>query len=236
MIDPPERALVVFAHPDDEIGCAGTVAYWTAHGTEVNYVVCTNGNKGTENPEISAESVAQTREQEQRDAAAVVGVKEVVFPDYPDGELEDTREFRGQVVREIRRFRPQVVLTHSPINRLRHNHRDHRNCGTVTLDAVFPYARDPGHFAELTKDGFEPHKVGTVLMWGSDEPDEFMDISDVLETKVRSMLCHSSQCLERPSRDRTREPGQFMMEGAKRMGEHVGIPYAEGFRKLEFRT
>ena len=235
MIEQPQRAIVIFAHPDDEIGCGGTIALWVKQGTEVAYVVCTNGNKGTEDPEMTPSRLAKIREQEQRDAAAALGVQEVVFLGYPDGELEDTREFRGELVREIRRFRPQVVLTHAPMNRSRHTHRDHRICGTVTLDAVFPYIRDPGHYAELTKAGFMPHKVGTVLMWGSETPDEFVDISETMDIKTQAMLQHRSQFLDRPGRDPNREPGQFMREAAKRAGEQAGIPFAEGFQKMEFR-
>ena len=236
MIDRPHRAMVVFAHPDDEIGCAGTVAGWIRQGTEVAFVLCTNGNKGTEDPDMSPDRLAQLREREQRNAAAALGVQEMTFLGYPDGELEDTREFRGRLVREIRRFRPEVVLTHAPTNTTRHAHRDHRTCGTVTLDAIFPYARDPWHFAEVTQEGPSPHKVGTALMWGSDDPDEFIDISETLEIKTEAMLCHRSQFVERPSRDQTREPGQFMREAAQRMGERADLPFAEGFRKLQFRT
>ncbi len=235
MIDRPERAMVVFAHPDDEVGCSGTVAAWTNEGTEVLFVACTNGDKGTEDPKMTTERLAVIREREQREAALVLGVKEVVFLGHPDGELEDTREFRGELVREVRRFRPDVVLCHDALGRNRHNHRDHRICGTVTMDALFPYARDPLHFPELTREGIFPHKTGAALCWGSEEPDEFMDISETIETKIQSLLCHKSQFLERPGRDPNREPGEFMRENAKRLGEQAGIPYAEAFRKIEFR-
>ncbi|MCL0044421.1 PIG-L family deacetylase [Dehalococcoidia bacterium] len=236
MIELPQRAMVVFAHPDDEIGCAGTIATWAKGGTEVAFVLCTNGDKGTEDLELTPYLVAQTREREQINAANALGVQDITFLGYPDGELEDTRELRGQLVRELRRFRPEVVLTHAPSHQRRHIHRDHRICGTVTLDAVFPYARDPLHYAHLTKEGFLPHKVGVVLLWGSDTPDEFIDIGSVLETKIQAMLQHRSQFLDRPSRDPNRQPGQFMREGAQRMGEHTGIPFAEGFQKIQFRT
>ena len=236
MIQQPERAMVIFAHPDDEIACAGTIASWTRQGTEVAYVVCTNGDKGTEDRDMAPERLAQIREQEQRDAAAVLGVQEVVFLGYPDGELEDTCEFRGKLVREIRRFCPQVVLTHAPTNRSRHTHRDHRICGTVTLDAIFPYARGPWHYPELTRAGFQPHKVGLVLLWGSENDDEFTDISDTLDIKTQAMLCHRSQFLDRPGRDPGQQPGQFMRERAKQMGERAGVPFAEAFQKIAFRT
>ena len=236
MIERPERAMVIFAHPDDEIGCAGTVASWAAQGTEVAFVLCTNGDKGTEDPEMTPDRLARIREQEQRDAAAALGVRNVVFLGYPDGGLEDTQEFRRRLVQEIRSFRPQVVLTHATMNRSRHTHRDHRICGTVALDAIFPYARDPWHHAELTEAGFKPHKVGVALLWGADSPEEFIDITDAMDLKTRAMLCHRSQFLDRPSRNPDREPGQFMRERAKQVGEQAGMPFAEAFQKMEFRT
>ena len=236
MIERPERALVSFAHPDDEIGCAGTISSWVKQGTSVCYVLCTNGNKGTEDPDMTPSRLAEIRSKEQQDAAAVLGVADLVMLEYDDGELEDTQEFRGKLVKEIRRFRPEVVLTHAPITQLRHTHRDHRICGSVTLDAVFPYARDPWHFSEITRDGYEPHKVKTVLLWGSDEPEIFVDIRDAIEQKVNAMLQHRSQFLDRPNRDPNRVPGDFIRDGARRMGERAGLDYAEGFKKLEFRT
>lgn len=236
MIERPQRAMVIFAHPDDEIGCAGTIASWTRQGTEVAFVVCTNGDKGTENQDITPESLARVREREQRDAAAALGVREVVFLRYPDGELEDTREFRGRLVREIRRFRPQVVLTHAPATNSRHTHRDHRICGTATLDAIFPYARDPWHHADLTRAGFQPHKVGLALLWGGENPEEFVDISDILDVKVQAMLCHESQFGRREGQNPGRQPGHFVRERAKQTGEQAGVSFAEGFHKITFRT
>ena len=236
MIDRPARAMVVTAHPDDEIGCAGTVALWTGEGSEVAFVVCTNGNKGTEDPEMTPERLAKIREEEQRNACRELGVEDVVFLGYPDGELEDTRQLRMEIVREIRRFRPEVVFTHSPLNSLRHTHRDHRMCGTATLDAIFPYARDPLHFAELTQQGFQPHKVGTALLWSSSTPNEYVDISRTVEQKRQAMLQHRSQFVDRRSRDPNTEPAWFVVEGAKRLGEQAGMEYAEAFHKLTFRS
>ncbi|MBI4201141.1 MAG: PIG-L family deacetylase [Chloroflexi bacterium] len=235
MMERPQRAMAVFAHPDDEIACAGTIAKWTKDGTEVAFVVCTNGDKGTEDRGMTPERLAQIRVQEQRDAAAALEVRDVVFLGYPDGELEDTREFRGKLVRELRRFRPQVVLTHAPLNLHRHSHRDHRVCGTVTLDAIFPYARDPWHYAALTEAGLAPHKVEVVLLWGSESPDLFMDISDTMDVKTQAMMCHRSQFVERRGRDPNRVPGQFVRERAKEVGEQAGLPFAEAFQKISFR-
>ena len=236
MLERPSRAMVITAHPDDEVGCAGTVALWANKGTEFCFVVCTNGNKGTEDPDMPLDRLAEIREKEQRDACEKLGVRDVVFLKYPDGELEDTRQLRMEIVREIRRFRPDIILTHAPTNDNRHIHRDHRVCGISTLDAVYPYARDPLHFAELTEKGFEPHKVGTVLLWSSSDPTEYVDITETVNQKREAMLCHRSQFVERPSRDTKTEPAWFVYEGAKRIGEQVGLDYAEAFHKMTFRV
>jgi len=234
-IERPDRALVVTAHPDDEIGCAGTIARWTRDGTEVLLVVCTSGDKGTEDPEMPAERLALIRAKEQQGAAEALGIRELVMLEHPDGGLEDTRELRGQLVRQVRRWQPQLVLCHEYLFRARHSHRDHRVCGQATVDALFPYARDPQHFAEITAEGHQPHKVGTALLWGSEDPTVFVDIEDAMDTKIKAMLCHASQFL-RPGRDPNREPGDFMRMGAQKTGELAGFAFAEGYRKIEFRT
>ena len=173
MVDRPERAMVVTPHPDDaEIGCGGTIAGWIRQGTVVVYVLCTNGDKGTENREMTSARLAAIREEEQGAAAATLGVKEVVYLRHPDGGLEDSSEFREQLVRAIRTHRPDTVLCPDPFRQNFYLHRDHRICGQVTLDAVFPFARDHLHFQDhLQVDGLEPHKVGEMLMWGTEAPD-----------------------------------------------------------------
>ena len=234
-IERPERAMVVTAHPDDEIGCAGTIAAWARQGTEVLLVLCTTGDKGSEDPEMTSERLAQVRAAEQQAAAETLGIKELVMLGYPDGGLEDTPWLRGEIVREVRRWRPDVVLCHEHQQRTRHSHRDHRISGQATLDALFPYARDPLHYPELAQEGFLPHKVGTVLLWGTEDPMVYVDITDVMEVKVQAMLAHASQFLQ-PGRDPNRQPGDFMRQGAERQGEAAGFPFAEGFRKIEFRV
>lgn len=227
----PKIAMVVTPHPDDaEIGCGGTVASWTKQGVEVVYVLATNGDKGSSDPKMTSARLARTREREQAAAAKALGVKEVVYLRHPDGELEDNREFRGELVRAIRTFKPDVVMCTDPFRRTFYLHRDHRITGQVTLDAVFPYARDRLHFPEHLKEGLEPHKVGWVYMWGTEEPTLFVDIKDTLEMKVESFLKHKSQ-VGNPGRD----PGQFIRNGAQRMGERGSLEYAEGFRVIELR-
>ena len=134
--------LVVIPHPDDaEFGVAGTIASMTAEGKQVVYLVCTNGDKGTSDRSLSPDQLTKIREREQNSAARTLGVREVVFLGYPDQGLEDTPSFRKEIVGIIRRFRPRIVMTSDPYHRYVW-HRDHRITGLVTLDAVFPYARD----------------------------------------------------------------------------------------------
>ena len=141
MLETPKRVLLATPHPDDaEGGCGGSVARWIKDGAKVVYVLCTNGDKGTSDYEMTPERLAAIREKEQAEAARVLGVKEVVFLRHPDGTLEDNLEFRGELVREIRRHRPDVVMCLDPFRSKSHTHRDHRISGQVTVDAAFTYA------------------------------------------------------------------------------------------------
>jgi LmbE family N-acetylglucosaminyl deacetylase len=230
MVETPKRVLVVIPHPDDgEGGCGGTVSRWIKEGAEVVYVMCTNGDKGARDYETTSERLAAIREQEQLDAARVFGVKEVVFLRHPDGGLEDSREFRGQVVREIRRHRPEVMMCLDPFRTRGHSHRDHRVSGQVAIDAACTYAWRPHYFPEHgQKAGLQPHAVKEIYLWGTSEPDTFIDISDTLELKIEGLTKHASQMGDP---DRARE---WIPHGAQRTGEQAGLPYAEGFRVMRF--
>lgn len=234
MEETPQRVLVVTPHPDDaEIWCGGTLARWIGQGAEVVYVVCTDGGKGTEHPGITAAELAATRDKEQEAAAEVLGVKEIVKLGYPDGELEDTGEFRKQLVREIRRVRPEVVMVTEPYVRSMVWHRDHRVAGQVALDAVFPYARDHLHFGELWSDeGLEPHKTGTILFWGTERADTFIDIGETMEFKLAAVQAHQSQVADHPQR----EVVDYVYSRARDAGASAGCEYAEAFRRANFRT
>ena len=233
MIETPGCALVVIPHPDDaEEWCGGTVAKWIKEGAEVYYVLCTDGSKGSNQPEMTSEKLAAIREKEQLDAASSLGVKEVMLLRHPDGELEDTKEFRKEIVRAIRRFRPDIVLCPDPYRRMSHWHRDHRISGLVTADASFPYARDHLHFQELFKEeGLEPHKTGMILFWAPDIPDTIVDISESIEMKIKALLCHNSQISGRANRD----VGDSVRERSSEAAQGSGFQYAEAFRKIEFR-
>lgn len=234
MEETPERVLVVTPHPDDaEFWCGGTVARWVKEGAAVHYVLCTDGGRGTSDRGISAQELGNRREQEQREAARVLGVNEVVELHHSDGELEDTGVFRRELVRQIRRVRPDVVLCPEPYRKNLAWHRDHRITGQVTLDAVFPFARDHLHFMELwDKEGLEPHKTGTVLFWGAEQADTCIDIANYLDVKVKAVMTYGSQMSGRSVEEVT----EFIKERAMEAGAGQGYTYAEAFRKQTFRT
>jgi LmbE family N-acetylglucosaminyl deacetylase len=234
MEETPGRVLVVIPHPDDaEFWCAGTVAKWVCQGASVHYLLCTDGGKGTSDPNVTSQELAATREREQQDAARVLGVREVVMLHHPDGELEDTKDFRKEIVRQIRRVQPEVVLCPEPYRRNQAWHRDHRITGQVTQDAIFPCARDHLHFSELwEEEGLEPHKTGTVLFWGAEEADTIIDIGDSIDAKTRAVMAHQTQMSSRTQP----EVEEFVQERARNAAADQGCQYAEAFRKVTFRT
>jgi len=226
------RVLVIVAHPDDaEFGAGGTLARWAREGREVFLAVTTNGDKGSSDPEMTSERLMRLREEEQREAARVLGIREVVFLGYPDGFLEDTPVLRRDVVRLIRFYRPDIVVTHNPYPGLRRfiQHRDHRVTGTVALDAVYPLARNRLMFPELIAEGLEPHRVSEVYLTGSDDPDTWVDISETIHLKIAALRCHRTQIGDPEDLDRR------VREAARQVGEPQGIPFAEAFRRIQLR-
>ena len=222
------HAMVVTAHADDaEYGIAGTVAKWTHEGKEVVYVVCTNGNKGSDAPEMKPERLAEIREQEQLAAAKLLGVNEVTFLRHEDQSLEDTPEFRKELVRLIRTHRPEIVATSDPYRRYIW-HRDHRITGQVVLDAVFPYARDRWAYPDLLEQGLEPHKVKEVLLWGAEEPNYFSDITDTFEIKMAALHCHHSQVGHFP-----RQWDDMLRQRYEQFAEGKGFKLAEAFYRAQ---
>ena len=188
--------MIISAHPDDaEFGAAGTVAKWTGDGKAVVYVVCTSGDKGTSDRGLTSERLIEIREREQRAAADLLGVADVVFLRYRDQELEETPDFRKEIVRQIRRFRPRTIVTSDPYRRYIW-HRDHRIVGQVTLDAVFPYARDYLAYPDLIEERLDPHKVSDILFYAAEDINFRSDITDTFETKVAALRCHESQIRE----------------------------------------
>ncbi len=231
--DIPDRAMVIFAHPDDaEIGSGGVVAKWVAAGCAVTYVLCTNGSAGTADRSLTAAELAKKRADEQHAAADFMGVKHVVMLGYPDGELEDTREFLGDVVRAIRQYRPHTVFVHDPYRIKGFHHRDHRKAAIVTTDAVYPFARDHLHFPEqITKDGFEPHKVRELWYWGMDEPDTIVDVTDSIDRQIAALVRHESQMpgFNVPAGETI---GDRVKRHAAELATDYGFEYGAVFRRL----
>ena len=233
--DVPERAMVVCAHPDDaEIGTGGTVAKWIEKGCEVVYVVCTDGSGGSNDDDMTSDRIVPVRKEEQSEAARVLGVKHVIMLGHADGGLEDDRVFRGELVQAIRTYRPDTVFSHDPHRINGFQHRDHRMAGTVTADAIYPYARDHLHFPEQLKAGLEPHKVRRLLFWGADYPDVIVDVSGgYVETQIEALSKHASQVLGlvNQSSDRPRF-GERLRERSKRAAENNDFDEGETFRQL----
>lgn len=227
----PSEVLVVSAHPDDvDFGCSGTVALWSRAGTKVNYVICTDGEKGAEEVCDRPEEIRTVRRQEQRAAARVVGAQDVIFLGFPDGELENSQTLRKELVRWIRKIKPEVVFCQDPANRVFENpyvsHRDHRMAAEAAFDALYPACGNPNFFPELLEEGLEPHKVKEVFFFGTHSPNYWQDISSVMELKVQAVLSHKSQVKDPCSTEK------FLLQRFREIGEQAGVMYAEPFRRL----
>lgn len=228
----PEVALAVYAHPDDaDVACGGTLARWAKSGAAVHLVVCTDGGKGTSDPAVKPKRLAAVRATELQEASAVLGLTSVTILGYPDGELVDSDAFRQVLVEWVRRLRPDVVCGHDPsaifFGQAYFNHRDHRIAGAAVLDAVSPAAALPLYFPAAGP----PHQVSTVLLSGTLEPDEWIDVSDTIDCKAAAVECHRTQFAE---------PGGWAGEAvrlrAQEEGRRAGTPFAEGFRRLTLRA
>ena len=229
---PFQRGMVIMAHPDDaEWTCSATVAKWCAEGWEVVYVLCTDGSKGSDDPEMTSEQLVKIREEEQREAGRVLGLKDVVFLGYPDSHLEPTMELRKDLAREIRRHRPDVVITENPDRGVNDHvyagHPDHLAAGEATLSAVFPMARDRLTFPELLDEGLEPHKVKEIWIAGGGEgSDMFVDVADHMATAIKALKAHRSQVSEKAA-------DKYFPQGRAETAKKVGWEYAEAFRRIK---
>jgi LmbE family N-acetylglucosaminyl deacetylase len=221
--------LVIAAHPDDpEFLAGGTIGRFAKEGREVAYVIVTNGNKGSGDRNVTSEHLVPIREEEQRRAARVLGVTRVGFLASEDGELEDTRDLRRDITREIRRWKLDLIITLNPrraYNYFPFWHRDHRITGRVVLDCVYPLARDHLAFPELLPE-YEPHKVREVYMVQWEQPQLLVDITDTIDLKFEASRCHASQVADfKAFEDR-------MRQRAATLGKDSGYAYAEGFDRI----
>ena len=233
----PDRAMVIFAHPDDaEIGSGGVVAKWVAAGLRGHLRPLHQRRRGHGGPLARRpRELTARRADEQRAAADFMGVRHVVMLGYPDGGLEDTREFLGDVVRAIRRHRPDTVFVHDPYRMKSFQHRDHRKAGIVTTDAIYPFARDHLHFPEhVEQEGLEPHKVRELWYWGADEPDVIVDVTDSIDRQVAALIRHESQVpgFNVPDGDTI---GERVKRQAAEQAAGYGFTYGAVFRRLVAR-
>lgn len=218
------------AHPDDpDFGCAGTCARWADEGHHITYVLITNGASGSDDRAVPDEELVQTREREQRAAADILGVQDVVFMRQPDGMLVPDLALRKAIVRVIRTIKPDVVICQDPttwyVGREYINHPDHRAAGAATLEAIFPAARNHRYFPELLDEGLEPHRVHEVYVANPREPDTWIDITPFMDRKIAALRAHVSQMgdwdPDGPVRDWNREDGKR---------HEPPVEYAEDYR------
>jgi LmbE family N-acetylglucosaminyl deacetylase len=229
----PERLLVIVAHPDDaDFGAAGTVAHWVRQGTVARLVCCTSGDAGADDPRTDPLELARRREAEQRAAAEVVGYQVVDFLHRPDGSLANDLALREQLVRIIRQFQPDAVLTMDPTVILFADgyiqHVDHRTAALAAVDAVYPAARNAMAFPNLVlHEGLEPHTVKWLYLFFTEHPNAWVDVSDTLEVKITALERHESQ-LRQPA-----ELAERVREWAREAGAEIGVAAAEDFRVVE---
>jgi LmbE family N-acetylglucosaminyl deacetylase len=220
--------MAIVAHPDDiEFSCAGLLARWSKAGTRISYVLCTSGEVGIAEPGMTKARAAEIREEEQRAAAEIVGAAEVVFLREPDGMLQATIELRKKLVREIRRFRPEVVLSSDPTivwaGNDYINHPDHRAAATAALDATFPAAGQPNLFEELEAEGLTAHKPRKVYVTEFGPAELSVNITDTIEIKVTALRAHKSQMKDW-------DPEQMVREWSAAIAKGKEMAYAEGYR------
>lgn len=227
---PIASVLVIVAHPDDiESWCAGTICRFTSAGKQVAYVLCTSGDKGTSDPAQTSQQVAATREAEQMEAARLLGVASVTFLRWPDSEVEPTLALRRELVRQVRRHRPDLVITHDPVPPYR-LHPDHRAVGRATLDALFPCARDPLTFVEqIQVEGLLAHTVPEAWLFATEAPDIWVDIAATLPHKIAARVAHASQHTDPQELERN------WHSRAHAIGAPVGLEAAEAFKMVDFR-
>lgn len=198
----PKRIMGVFAHPDDpEFFCGSTFARWAAEGAAITFVLATSGDKGSDLPDMTPEKLIAIREEEERCAAVVLGVRDVVFLRYRDGELQVTPELKRDITRMIRLRKPDILVTNDPTTWYnlfnRPNHHDHRTIGAAALEAVFPAAGNRMYFPELERDeGLGPHKVSQIWLTITRDPNVKVDVTPYVETRIRALREHKSQIMD----------------------------------------
>lgn len=231
----PRTALVVVAHPDDaELSCGGTVVRWVEQGWSAYLVVATDGARGGKEIGSDFAIVMKERQAEQRQAADVLGFKDVIHLRFPDGELEENADLRGALVEQIRRLQPERVITLDPLTVILQNsyvnHRDHRILGMALLDAMYPEASNAGFFPEQIEQGLQPHKVTETWLANTEAPNWWVDVSSTLERRFEALRRHASQIRLWP------DNGEGVIREQRRTAElaglRYGVRYAEEYRRV----
>lgn len=227
----PKRVLVVAAHPDDiEISAGGTLALWASEGAAITFLLCTNGRAGSNVPETDLDELVVVRRDEQRRAAAILGVSDVRFLDRQDGTLTPDLELRKEITKTIRELKAEVIMTFDPQmyfsdDRGYVNHPDHRAVGLGTIEACFPSAGCRPAFPELLADGYEPYDPSHLYMFGTNAANFWVDITEHIETKMAAIRVHASQLDEATVRSFT--------QMAQKNASAMNCDYAEKFRKVD---
>jgi LmbE family N-acetylglucosaminyl deacetylase len=229
----PERALFIYAHPDDvDYAAAGTAAKWARGGSQLIYVILTDGNAGSHEPDMTKERLGMIRRAEQQAAAAVVGARECIFLGYQDGLLEPTLALRKRLVRLIRTHRPEAVVCGDPRRYFSGNtyinHPDHRAAARAAVEAVFPAAEMNLLYPDMLAEGLTGHKPNTVYISTWQDPDTYIDISETIDLKIEALRQHKSQMGDR-------DPGPRIRERHAAIGRRAGLAYAESFRRMILR-
>jgi LmbE family N-acetylglucosaminyl deacetylase len=229
----PQEILIILAHPDDpEFFLGGTIARWIKAGHRVRYVLLTKGDKGSKDPNLSARELTEIRIEEQKAAANFLGVASIDFLDFEDGYLIPDLEMRKSIVRFIRKYQPNILVTCDPANIFPNqqyiNHPDHRNAGQVVIDAVFPAAGNRFFFPELLDEGYEPHEVEEVWMSLTNQPDVSLDVTEHWDAKLQALKMHASQI---------GDPRAFEKRMLERLnnGTDEAFKVEEHFRRIKFR-
>ena len=230
-----KRIMVVGAHPDDcDFLAAGTAARASSLGCDVVYVIATKGDRGSNDPRMTAATLTKIRQREQTEAARILGVLAIEWLGYRDGELEADINLKGDITRMIRKHKPDIVITFDPAyiydaERGRVNHTDHRKVGEATMDAVYPLARDALSFPGHAEAGYGPHAVRELCFVSHKKTNAYCDITGFFERKIEALSKHESQL-----RDMERVEG-FVRQWSEQAGKQAGVQLAEGFIRLEFR-
>ena len=229
-----KKFLVISPHPDDlDFGCAGTIAQLVSQGNEVDYLIVSDGSKGSQAVGFDGKKLSAIREREQKNAAKVVGVTNVNFLRQTDGEVENTRALRKKLVREIRKSKPDVVLSLDPSNlqfeNIYRSHRDHRQVAEAVFDAIYPAVGSSAFFPELLRQGLKPHQIQEIWFFATPNPNKFVDITKTINLKLKALSSHKSQF------EHGKELEKLILKRAKAQGRKKRMKYAEAFRVIDFK-